>query len=76
MPFKSDVKILNALRRRYIKLLLKHKNIEIYFYKKPLHSKLLIIDDKILVIGSVNLDYRSFYLQYEILIVLKKMQKN
>ncbi len=73
LPQYSDVKFVDILRRRYIRRLLKYKNIEIYFYKKSLHSKILIIDDKI-VIGSVNLDYRSFYLQYEISLILKNFE--
>lgn len=66
IPMKSDVRIINMVRNRYLGRLYK-KGINIhYFSGKILHSKLLIIDDRFFMLGSSNIDYRSFLHQYEI----------
>lgn len=42
------------------------KGIEIYKYTPGfIHSKTFVSDDKVAVVGTINLDYRSLYLQYE-----------
>jgi cardiolipin synthase len=45
--------------------------VRIYLYRPPviLHSKYICIDDDIAVIGSSNLDIRSFQLNLEITLV-------
>ena len=65
LPKVSDVRLTDILRRLYLGKLHK-KGVKIYFYPKVLHSKLLIIDDNFFLLGSSNLDYRSFIHQYEI----------
>jgi len=52
---------------------LSRKKIKIFSSKRMVHSKLLIADDTILV-GSSNLDYRSFVHQYELNVVLKNIE--
>lgn len=65
-PFISDVKLMDIIRDRYFGELYKER-IQIYYYLPGnLHSKLLIIDDKFFMLGSSNLDYRSFLYQYDI----------
>ena len=60
LPFISDVKIVDIIRNRYLGSLYK-VGIKIFYYKpKTLHSKLLIVDDNFFLLGSSNLDYRSF----------------
>lgn len=46
--------------------------IEIYLYKKPafLHAKQVIIDDDVAIVGSSNLDIRSFELDFELNTIL------
>ena len=42
-----------------------------YFYKKGfIHAKTLTIDGKVSYIGTVNLDIRSFYINYEIAAII------
>ena len=65
IPHSSDLRFLDIFRNRYIGRLHK-KGVKIYFYSKVLHSKLLIIDDLFFLLGSSNLDFRSFRHQYEI----------
>ena len=66
LPKISDVKIIDIVRNRYLGELHK-EGIKIYYYSpKILHSKLFIMDNKFFILGSSNLDYRSFLHQYEI----------
>lgn len=40
--------------------------VKIYEYKPGfIHSKVMLSDDEVGIVGSVNMDYRSFYLQFE-----------
>lgn len=65
LPVISDVKYLDAFRNRYLGAL-HRKGVEIHYYPKMSHSKLLIVDEESFLFGSSNLDYRSFRHQYEI----------
>jgi cardiolipin synthase len=45
--------------------------VRFYLYRKGfLHSKTMIVDDKIAVVGTANLDYRSFFRNFEITALL------
>jgi cardiolipin synthase A/B len=65
LPRISDVRIMDLVRNRYIERLY-NSGVEIHYFNKTLHSKLLIIDDKFFLLGSSNLDYRSFLHSMEI----------
>lgn len=46
---------------------LAEEGVKIYYYNNGfLHAKTMVIDDKIASVGSANLDYRSFKLNFEI----------
>lgn len=58
-----------AARNSYSRLLRRH--VEMYEYQRAkLHTKLAIVDD-IVHIGSSNFDYRSFYINLEIMLRIK-----
>jgi len=66
LPYTSDLIIMDIIRNRYIARLYR-KGVMIYFYMpRVLHTKLMIIDDSFFILGSSNLDYRSFIHQCEI----------
>src|SRR3989339_96475 len=65
LPENSDKIFMDLIRNNYLGRLYKN-GIKIYFYPKILHSKLLITDDKYFLLGSSNVDYRSFIHQFEI----------
>lgn len=70
LPHISDVRTVDVLRERFTGRL--HKNgIEIYYYTdKILHSKVIVIDDTFIV-GSLNVDARTFIHNYEIALLGK-----
>jgi cardiolipin synthase len=58
-----------AARHSYSRLLRRH--VELYEYQPAkLHTKLAIVDD-VVHIGSSNFDYRSFYINLEIMLRIK-----
>ncbi|MCA9324213.1 cardiolipin synthase [Candidatus Saccharibacteria bacterium] len=60
----------HAQRSYYDELL--EAGIKVYLYKKPvfLHTKQVLIDDDVAILGSSNLDIRSFELDLEVTTVL------
>ena len=58
-------------QRSYYEALLR-AGVRIYFYPAPaiLHSKFFTVDDDVAVIGSSNMDMRSFALNYEVSMML------
>lgn len=66
----SDQFFVSHAERSYYQQLLKAR-VKVYQYKAPilLHSKHITIDDDIAVIGSSNLDMRSFQLNLEVTLI-------
>ncbi|MDP4130611.1 MAG: cardiolipin synthase [Bacteroidota bacterium] len=66
VPDKSDSLLVNSAAKSYYKYLLQ-KGVEIYRYKKGfLHAKTLVADRKIAIVGTANMDFRSFDLNFEV----------
>lgn len=66
VPEKSDSKIVNAASRAFYGDLLR-VGVEIYLYKKGfVHAKTLVADKKVAIIGTANMDIRSFDLNFEV----------
>ncbi|WP_150466330.1 cardiolipin synthase [Francisella sp. SYW-9] len=64
-PKQSNHKIVDRARASYIRDFLKF-DIDIHFTKNMVHAKAVLIDDNLAMLGSVNLDNRSLFLNYEI----------
>ena len=64
-PGIPDKKIIFRLTRSYYQPLIK-SGVRIYEYTPGfIHAKSILSDDKIGVVGTINLDYRSLYLHFE-----------
>lgn len=65
MPGIPDKKMVYRMSRSYYRHLLE-AGVKIYEYTPGfLHAKACVCDDKLAVIGTVNLDYRSLFLHFE-----------
>lgn len=65
IPHIPDKKIVFTLSRSYYEKLLK-AGVKIYEYEKGfIHSKMCVVDSSVAVIGTINFDFRSLYLNYE-----------
>lgn len=64
---KADQFMVHHAQRSYYRALLE-AGVKIWLYPAPtvLHSKFLTVDEEVSVIGSSNMDMRSFHLDYEI----------
>ncbi|WP_347172701.1 cardiolipin synthase [Polaribacter uvawellassae] len=66
IPGISDSKMVNAAASAYYTELLQF-GAKIYKYNKGfVHAKTMVIDDDIAIVGSANMDYRSFDLNFEV----------
>ncbi len=64
-PHIPDKPIVHAVTRSYYHLLVT-SGVRIYEYTPGfMHSKTIVADDEVAVVGSINLDYRSLYLAFE-----------
>ena len=65
VPHIPDKKIVNQATKSYYAHLIQ-AGVKVYEYKQGFnHSKIVVSDDKIATVGSVNFDFRSFYLSFE-----------
>lgn len=70
IPGVSDSKIVNAAASAYYTELLK-VGAKIYKYSKGfVHAKTMVIDGDVAIVGSANMDYRSFDLNFEVNAIL------
>ncbi len=66
VPEKSDLRMVSLAGRSYFEDLMA-TGVRIYQYRPThLHSKALVIDDDVGVVGSSNVDIRSFFLNFEL----------
>jgi len=67
----GDQAVVYHAQRSYYEALLR-AGVRIFLYRRPyiLHAKHITIDDSVAVIGSSNMDMRSFSLDYEISIMM------
>jgi len=65
LPARPDHLITFCIGKTYIKTLIE-AGANVYIYDKGfIHAKTFISDDETATVGSVNLDYRSFYYHFE-----------
>lgn len=66
VPGISDSRFVNAASKSYYNKLLE-AGVEIYFYKKGfVHAKTLVADSMLSIVGTANMDYRSFEFNFEV----------
>lgn len=68
LPKKSDVRLVDILRNKYLGILSKNGVKFLFYETNNLHAKLILIDNSTFGIGSSNFDYRSFRYMFEIML--------
>jgi cardiolipin synthase len=62
----SDARVTNIASRSYLREVM-DAGVKVYFYDNGfIHSKTIVADDAVSTIGSTNMDFRSFEMQFEI----------
>jgi cardiolipin synthase len=70
VPGISDSRLVNAAAWSYYDDLLK-SGVQIFLYQKGfIHSKTVVIDGYLSIVGTANMDYRSFDLNFEVNVVV------
>ena len=76
VPQKSDSFIVTAAARSYFDELIAC-GAKVHEYRASmLHSKTLVVDDNMAIIGTANFDYRSFFLNYEVCAIAYGLKLN
>lgn len=74
LPAKTDAPLVQLAARSFYEDLLK-AGVKIYeFQPRVLHAKLLVVDDKWTMLGSGNMDIRSFRLNFELNLMIMDTQ--
>ena len=74
LPARSDVRLVQLVSRSSYAPLLR-AGVEIYERQEAvLHAKVMLIDDCWAVIGSANLDHRSFHRNYEVNVIVDSQE--
>lgn len=64
-PYHWDKKLVHAVSTSYYRMLVE-SGVRIYEYLPGfIHSKMFVVDDEYGLVGTINMDYRSFYLNFE-----------
>lgn len=70
LPLRGDSRLVDLAARSYVPELLA-SGVKVYEYlPRFIHSKTLVIDDDIAIVGTANLDNRSFRLNFEVVAIL------
>lgn len=66
LPAKSDSLIVQWAVMSYVKELLQ-AGVKVYLYEKGfIHAKTMVVDDRLCTVGTTNMDYRSFDINFEV----------
>lgn len=72
IPHQSDSYIMQHASLSYLKPLLR-RNVSVYLYEKGfIHAKTVSVDGKLAFVGTVNLDTRSFYINFETSVLISE----
>lgn len=70
LPGISDSWVVNHASMSYVKPLLQN-NVRVYLYEKGfIHAKTITVDGKFAMVGTVNMDMRSFFINFEVAALL------
>ena len=66
VPDKSDSALVNAAAKSYYSEIL-DAGVEVYLYQKGfVHAKTMVADGQLAIVGTANMDHRSFELNFEV----------
>ncbi|WP_421150098.1 phospholipase D-like domain-containing protein [Seonamhaeicola sp. NFXS20] len=76
IPEKSDSWMVKHASNSFLEALFK-ANVKVYkYYKGFIHAKTIVVDDIFAMVGTSNMDYRSFNINFEINSVIYNVEKS
>lgn len=73
VPMRSNHRLADIARMRALRQLVQVGG-EVYLYPCMLHAKAVVVDERLALAGSLNLDSRSFFLNYEAMVAFYRRQ--
>ena len=74
IPKKTESFVIDWLNESFFKEILR-AGVEVYWYENGfLHSKAVIVDNRVLSMGSANMNMRGYYLDYEMNVLIYDQQ--
>ncbi|MCX6938998.1 MAG: phospholipase D-like domain-containing protein [Verrucomicrobia bacterium] len=70
LPARSNHPVTDLARRPYLRQLVRSGARVLAYQPRMLHAKAIIVDDRLALIGSANVDMRSLFVNFEIGVVL------
>ena len=70
LPAHSNHPVADYARRHFVRLLTQSGARVLLYNKGMMHSKAIIVDDRMALFGSANLDLRSLFVNFEIGVVI------
>lgn len=76
IPRKGDSTIVDLAARSYVPELLRAR-VKVYAYEPVMcHAKTIVVDDELAIVGSANMDNRSFRLNFEVIAAVYDAAQN
>jgi cardiolipin synthase len=69
VPARSNHPLTDLVRAVYLREMLGGGAKVLFYTPGMIHAKVLLVDDNIAMIGSANMDFRSLFLNYEVMLV-------
>ncbi len=66
VPLNSNHRVADLVRRGYLRQVQEAGATVYCFRPGMLHAKVIVVDDRLTIVGSMNMDVRSFFLNYEV----------
>jgi cardiolipin synthase len=70
VPRRSNMRLADFVRTSYLAELAAAGARVLFFERSVLHAKVLVLDDRVAMVGSQNLDMRSLFTNHEVAAVL------
>jgi cardiolipin synthase len=73
-PDRSNKKLLDVVRSTYMQQIMQAGGNVLLYQPGMLHAKVLVVDNRLAMVGSANMDMRSLFLNYEAMLLMYSEQ--
>ncbi|MDK2955273.1 MAG: cardiolipin synthase [Desulfovibrionales bacterium] len=70
VPLHSNKKLLDMVRSTYMRQIMQAGAKVLLYQPTMIHAKVLVVDDRLAMVGSANMDMRSLFLNFEAMLLM------